>query len=230
MFKEDACIRNLLSELPTELWDDFNRVWKESLDEKKYVLQHKYSLGLLAKKAIQLENNNPQYKKLLFKIQTLLNISSKRVLDRAYRLVNTFSKSEIKKLTEITTSGFCLCWSHFDYVLVGYLNKEQMISYLEFAKRYSISPLELYKKIKKDNRRDSTTNASKKISSSVEFLKTARDYLDVCATRDAWLSGIPDNVLQSWKKDWDSETLREISESLDNHITKCYLLKERLCK
>ena len=230
MYKEDACIRNMLSDLPTELWEDFRRVWKENLDEKKYVLEHKYSLGLLATKAYKLEHGDAKYKGLQGKITKLLNISSQRVLDRTRRFVSLFSKKELDKLTKVTDSGFCICWSHFEYVMVSYLSKLQMIEYLEFAREYSIPPLELYKKILKDNNRIPRYNSAKKIISAKDFVKTARDYLDSCATKDAWLSMVPDEVLQSWKTEMSPEDLEGIIKQLENHVTKCYLLKERLCR
>ena len=230
MYKEDACIRNMLSDLPTELWEDFRRVWRENLDEKKYVLGHKYSLGVLAAKAYKLENSSLEHKGLQEKIIKRLNISSKRVLDRTRRFVEFFSKKEIDKLTKVTDSGFCICWSHFEFTMMNYLSKPQMIEYLEFAREYSIPPLELYKKIQRDNDRVSTSNRAKKILSAKEFVKTARDYLDSCATKDAWLSRVPDDVLQSWKTEMSLEDLEGIIKQLENHVTKCYLLKERLCR
>lgn len=221
--------QDMLNQLPPELREACRKVWQENLDEKQYIIQHKYNLGLLVKQTLEFEETHPDQRGNLAKIQQIIHASSKRVLDRAYRLVTLFTPSDIKNLTQVNQSGFCISWSHFEYIMVGYLTKEKMISYLLYARKYSIAPRELYEIVKKEYCRSEGVGRPKKAPTSAkEFIREAEYYLTQCAAKDKLLADIPDTVISAWKSEISKEVLSGIISQLNEHLEQCLKLKERL--
>lgn len=225
-YEQDA-----LNQLPPELRESVRKVWQETLDEKKYVLQHKYNLGLLVQKAREFTNEHPRQKRKIFAmIREILHIKHQRPLDRAERLVTLFSLKEMERLTKVNESGFCLSWSHFEYIMLDYLTKEQMVSYLTYARKYSIPPREMYEIAKTEHGGKRDVDRKKAPISAKAFTKTVTDYLTNCAVKDTQLLNIPDNVLAAWKSEINKNTLKKLIRELEEHVVKCNKLKEKLCK
>lgn len=219
----------LLKQLPKELQEECRKVYQESLDGKRYVIQHKYNLGLLVHKAKQFEKDHPKQRGVVSTIQRIFHINSRRILDRTERLVTVFTKEEIDELTQVTPTGFCLCFTHFEFVMVGYLTKSQKINYLKYARQRGINPQDLYKIIKKDHGRTSLCNHKKKVPSSTgEFTKEITAYLARCNTVDKALSQVSVKELKAWKSETNPLVVKQVLKSLDSHLKKCLSLRGKL--
>ena len=223
--------QDVLNQLPPELRESVRKVWKETLDEKQYVIQHKYNLGLLVQKAREFANEHPRQKRKIFAmIREILHIKHQRPLDRAERLVTLFSLKEMERLTKVNEYGFSISWSHFDYIMLDYLTKEQMVSYLTYARKYSIPPREMYEIAKTEHGSKRDVDRKKIPVSAKAFTKTVTDYLASCDIKDTQLLNIPDKVLDAWKSEIHKNTLKKIARQLENHVEKCNRLREKLCR
>lgn len=222
---------DMLNQLPPELREDCRKVWLENIAENQCVILYRYNLGLLIQKTIEFEKENPSKKGNIAKIQQILHISSKMVMDKALKLATTFTLREIKELTKVTPSGFCLRYSHFQHVLVGYLTKEKMLSYLFYARKYSILHKELHKIIQKDHCRSQFGNRHKKaISSAREFVKETTSFLEKCLSGYDLLSQVPASAVKAWKSEMGTDQVSVLVKQLETHLEQCKMLKAKLAK
>lgn len=222
---------DMLNQLPPELREDCRKVWQELIAENQCVVFYRYNLGCLIKKTIQFEKDNPDSKGNIEKIKQILHISSEAVMDTARRLAMTFTFKELQELTKVTSSGFCLRYSHFVKVMKSYLTKEQMLSYLFYARKYSIMHNELEDIIKKDHCRNQFGNREKKsLTSARAFIKEATSYLEKCLSGFEAFSDIPAKVIKAWKSEMSKTQVDEMVEQLNTHLAQCKALKEKLCK
>lgn len=219
--------KSILSELPISLQNDCVKLQEYFIREKKTIVQNRYRLGLLVKKVQDFEYEN-HLKGLLKKVQQFLEIRDIRTMQRALRLVTIFTKDEVNNLLEVADDGYCIGWGHFEYVLVDYLTKEQMISYLESAKKNHLNCLKLKDRVMQENDREADPQGRRRLKSAKQFYSSIMDYMSKCEDTDSMFKKVPLKDVKSWVKELSQEEVDELTARLNSHLLACRNLLDRM--
>lgn len=222
MASSDLCLC-----LPPAIWEKCLELQVALTTEKVAVMRNKYRLGLLGQEVVE-------YQKRAFstglmpKVCKFLDLNSQRVMDRAIRLVNLFSEKEVNNLIKPSKDGYTIGWGHFDYVMLNYLSKEQMVKYLIYARDNAVSCCNMYEKIKKEHGRASDPQGRKTIKTAAQFVKVTTNYLDKCVEQDSYINAIPSSELTSWITKMDSAMKQQLVHQLEKHMEACVSFSRKL--
>ena len=216
---------DLALSLPADIWDACLELRVALSTEKDLIIRNKYKLGLLVKRVYEYQSR-VQVKGLLYKVQQFLGVSSKRVLDRAYRLVTLFTEAELNRIIESDNQGYSIGWGHLEYSMVSYLNKEQVCKYLKYARDNHLNCSALYEKIKADNERQKDPQGRKIIKTANQFSRRTTTYLDKCIEQDSYLEQLSPEQLESWVSEMTPEVKKKLADQLEQHMRTCFLLSK----
>lgn len=219
---------NVLAGLPKAFCNKCETLLNESIVGKQQLMQHKYNMGLLMKEAYVLELKSSIPIDVSAILREYFHYSSKRPLDRVYRLVCIFTRAEVEDLMQPTKDGYCIGWGHFDFAMVDYLSKDQMIYYLKMARDRRLCSKAMYNIIKEDNDRIDDPQNRKQIKSASQFIESMQKYMDLCEENDSLLDNVPQNVIQQGVKAMDPLDKEDLLKQVDDHLMFCFLLKRKL--
>lgn len=210
--------QSLLNGIPVDIWNDCIELWGEAVRNKKQTMHFKYRLGEVMRKVYAMNLPSRSLKETKANMRAFLCIKESRALDRTYRLVSFFSKKEVDKLIEVSPDGYCIGWGHFDMVMLDYLDKGQMIYYLNYARDNRVPCNVLHAKIMEDLGRKKDPQNRKRIKDAQQFGKVTLDYLSLCQSSNKLLMKIPDKDIAAWMKELGTKTSKSILKQLDQTI------------